>query len=256
MIKPKIITVDSKVEIQSIFNMPEKSRFLRLMDLSLRSPILPTQLIASFLKRLWRSVASWGVCFTTQDLMFLLGFTQNLLMRHAKCLRLVHRKSTQVLELSSDPYREDEADPLNTRALSSSLWELETVLREHMDSGVRNYAKVFKTEFVRKTAYTKCEEFTQADPLAVLRQDLDEVDNEKEGEALKKHLMIKHGQYSIVEEINIGKRNSERYAQEDLEFNQMMDEANQPNKRARFAEEFEQIDDMFALHHWLKPLMH
>ena len=61
--------------------------------------------------------------------------------------------------------------------------------------------------------------------------------------------MIKHGQYSIVEEINLGKRNSEKYAQEDLEFNQMMDEANQPNKRARFAEEFDQIDDMFALHH-------
>lgn len=169
-------------------------------------------------------------------------------MRHAKCLRLVHRKSNQVLELSSDPYREDETDPLNTRALSSSLWELDTVLRQHMDSGIRNYAKVFKTEFIRKTAYTKCEEFTQADPLAILKQDLDEVDNEKEGDAFKKHLMIKHGQYSIVEEINIGKRNCETYAQEDYEFNQMMDEANQPNKRARFAEEFEQIDDMFALH--------
>jgi hypothetical protein len=48
---------------------------------------------------------------------------------------------------------------------------------------------------------------------------LDEVDNEKEGDAFKKHLMIKHGQYSIVEEINIGKRNTERYAQEDYEFN-------------------------------------
>ena len=101
--------------------------------------------------------------------MFVLGFTQNLLMRHPKCLRLIHRKSANVMDLSADPYREDENDPLNTRALNSSLWELETVLRQHMDSGIRNYAKVFKTEFVRKTALTKCEEFTQADPLAILK---------------------------------------------------------------------------------------
>jgi hypothetical protein len=144
------------------------------------------------------------------------------------------------LELSADPYREDEPDPLSTRALSSSLWELDTVLRQHMDASIRNYAKVFKTEFIRKTAFTKCEEFTQADQLAILKQELEEVDNEKEGEALKKHLMIKHGQYSIVEESNnlLGKREN-RGAQEDFEFNRMMDEANQPNKRAKFAEEFE-----------------
>ena len=252
MIKPKIIAAksdDESVQIQSIFNMPEKGRFLRLLDLSLRSPILATQLIAAFLKRLWRIVASWGACFTNQDLMFLLGFTQNLLMRHPKCLRLIHRKSASVMELAADPYREDESDPLNSRALHSSLWELETVLRQHMDSAIRNYAKVFKTEFVRKTAYTKCEEFTQADPLAVLGQELDEVDNEREGEAFKKHLMIKHGQYSFADQMALGKRNAvERFAQDDQEFNAMMDEANQPTKRARFAEEFEDINDMFALH--------
>jgi hypothetical protein len=75
------------------------------------------------------------------------------------------------------------------------------------------------------------------------------VDNEKEGEAFKKHLMIKHGQYSFVDQMALGKRNAvERFAQEDFEYNAMMDEANQP-KRAKFAEEFEDINDMFALHH-------
>ena len=42
MIKPKIFTKNGKVEVQSIFKMQEKSRFLRLLDLSLRSPVLPT----------------------------------------------------------------------------------------------------------------------------------------------------------------------------------------------------------------------
>jgi U3 small nucleolar RNA-associated protein 19 len=45
MLKPKILlpkSEDQSVQIQSIFSMPEKSRFLRLLDLSLRSPILAT----------------------------------------------------------------------------------------------------------------------------------------------------------------------------------------------------------------------
>jgi hypothetical protein len=52
-------------------------------------------------------------------------------------------------------------------------------------------------------------------------------ENEKEGEAFKKHLMIKHGQYSFVDQMSLGKRNAvERFAQEDFEYNAMMDEAN------------------------------
>ena len=62
-------------------------------------------------------------------------------------------------------------------------------MRQHIDSNVRTYAKVFKTEFLRKTAFFKCEELTQVDPLDMLMQDLNEIDNEKEGEALKKNLL-------------------------------------------------------------------
>jgi U3 small nucleolar RNA-associated protein 19 len=115
MIKPKFIERKSAVEIQSIFNMFEKGRFLRLLDLSLRSPVLPTQLIASFLKRLGRTVASYGACFTTQDIMFVLAFSNNLVKRHPKTMRLIHRRSVAKdlhVELMSDPYKEDEEDPL------------------------------------------------------------------------------------------------------------------------------------------------
>jgi len=57
---------------------------------------------------------------------------------------------------------------------------------------------VFKTDFLRKSALFKCEEYTQADPLSVLLQDLEDVNNEKEGDALKKHLMAKHGQAIMI----------------------------------------------------------
>ena len=102
---------------------------------------------------------------------------------------------------------------------------------------------------MRKSALFKCEEFTQVDPLAVLLQELEDVNNEKEGDALKKHLMAKHGQGVVI----IGKKRSadalgdEGFAA-DQEYNDMMDQASAP-KRAKFSEAFEDINDMFALHH-------
>ena len=132
---------------------------------------------------------------------------------------------------------------METRALSSSLWELDTIMRQHYHSNVRQYAKIFKTDFVRKTAFFKCEEFVQVDPLDVLLQDLKEIDHEKEGDALKKNLMMKHGQHTVVLE----KRHREEIMG-DQEFNEMMDRANAPNKRAKFAETFDDVNDMFALH--------
>jgi U3 small nucleolar RNA-associated protein 19 len=67
MIKPRIKQVKGSdtYEIVTIFKMPEKSRFLRLMDLSLRSPKLPVQMVASFLKRLCRIIVSYGEGTTT-----------------------------------------------------------------------------------------------------------------------------------------------------------------------------------------------
>jgi len=45
---------------EGIFNTEAKEEFLKLVDLSLRSAKLPTQLVASFLKRLMRIVISYG----------------------------------------------------------------------------------------------------------------------------------------------------------------------------------------------------
>ncbi len=123
------------------------------------------------------------------------------------------------------------------------------MMRQHYDTNVRNYAKVFKTDFLRKTALAKCEDFTQADPIQVLMQELEEVDDEREGEALKKHLMMKHGQMVKI----VGKKRSADMLDDgfeaDQDYNQMMDNANDPTKRVKFAEAFEDVNDMFALHH-------
>ena len=113
-----------------------KSRFLRLLDLSLRSPTLPSKLIASYLKRLARLIVSHGQVFITSDVMFVISLIANLIKRHPRCYRMIHRKTTSLSlgkRLSSDPYDAEEPDPLLTKALKSSLWELEIVMKQHYD---------------------------------------------------------------------------------------------------------------------------
>ena len=62
--------------------------------------------------------------------------------------------------------------------------------------------------------------------------------------------MAKHGQAVMI----IGKKRTADSLGEvgfaaDQEYNEMIDQASAPNKRAKFAEAFEDVNDMFALHH-------
>lgn len=129
--------------------MPEKSRFLRLLDLSLRSPKLSIKMIAAFIKRLSRIVVSFGEGFTPQDIMFIVSFIANLMKRYPRTIKLINRKikkGQEVKKFENDPYLEDETDPLESKALRSSLWEIETLIKHHYDERVRAYCKVFKTD--------------------------------------------------------------------------------------------------------------
>jgi len=88
--------------------MGEKSRFMRLLDLSLRSPKLPSKMICSFLKRIFRVMVSDGVISGSKDILFVAAFTANTIRRHPRCLRLVHRKKASIsmnLTLTSDPFK-------------------------------------------------------------------------------------------------------------------------------------------------------
>ena len=173
-----------------------KVRFLRLLDLSLRAPTLPSKIIASFLKRIGRAMVSHGEVFTVSDAMFCISLTVNLIKRHPRCYRLLHRKQTSISlgkRFSEDPYDANEPDPALTKALKSSLWELDTLLVNHYDQRVRDYARVLKTELLSKPTDKKASEFAQADTLALLRTELQELDVRKEVTLIRKNLLVKHG---------------------------------------------------------------
>jgi U3 small nucleolar RNA-associated protein 19 len=104
---------DRPKSVRSIFSAgidhESKARLLRLLDLSLRSASLPSKLVAAYIKRISRLIVNHGVVQAPSDIMFLVGLIANLLKRHPRCMRLLHRKKTSMslgLHLTIDPFRD------------------------------------------------------------------------------------------------------------------------------------------------------
>jgi hypothetical protein len=132
LVQQKIKTEEG-FKLKSVFNMDSdtKSRFMRLLDLSLRAPSLPSKLIASFMKRIAREILS-GNIWSTNDVLFGLSLIANLAKRHPRTVRLLTRNKNSLslgITLDQDPYEAQVADPLMTKALKSSLWEVQVVLK-------------------------------------------------------------------------------------------------------------------------------
>ncbi|XP_055002646.1 nucleolar complex protein 4 homolog isoform X2 [Sorex araneus] len=108
----------------SIFHVKYRARFFHLADLFLSSSHLPAYLVAAFAKRL----ARLALTAPPEALLMVLPFICNLLRRHPACRVLVHRPRGP--ELDADPYDPQEEDPARSRALESSLWELQA-LQQH-----------------------------------------------------------------------------------------------------------------------------
>ena len=94
LLLPQKVAIESSntFEIVSVFSSVDhetKNRFLRVLDLSLRSSILPSKLIAAFIKRLGRVLVSHGSMLSVNETMFAIAQIANLIKRHPRCLRLV-----------------------------------------------------------------------------------------------------------------------------------------------------------------------
>ncbi|XP_035579924.1 nucleolar complex protein 4 homolog isoform X3 [Zalophus californianus] len=109
----------------SVFHVKYRARFFHLADLFLSSSHLPAYLVAAFAKRLSRL----ALTAPPEALLMVLPFICNLLRRHPACRVLVHRPLGP--ELDADPYDPEEEDPAKSRALESSLWELQALQRHY-----------------------------------------------------------------------------------------------------------------------------
>ena len=101
------------------------TRFLSMLDLFLKSSLLPAYLVAAFVKRLARNALQ----APPHVIVMVLRLLTNLMKLHPSVKRLVHRGPDHQAA-REDPFLEGEDDPSLCNALDSSLWELE-ILADH-----------------------------------------------------------------------------------------------------------------------------
>ena len=114
--------------------MKYRSRFLYWADIFLSSTNLPAYVVASFVKRFSR-LALIASVETLYPLIPLIG---NLLIRHPNLMELFNKSTSD--EYQNDPFRFEETNLKDTRALESSLWELKS-LQRHWNQTIRKEAK-------------------------------------------------------------------------------------------------------------------
>lgn len=120
----------------SIFYLKHRIRFFQLTLQFLESPHLPVYLIAAFLKRLSRL----SLTAPPQGCILIVSMVYNILLKHSSCRIMIHKEfnssnNTQndpLKYLEQDPYKYLEQDPLQSNALDSSLWELQSLQNHYI----------------------------------------------------------------------------------------------------------------------------
>lgn len=136
----------------SILHSKHRSRFFRLLDTFMSSTHLPSAMVASFIKRLSRL----ALHAPPGGIVVVVPWVYNMLKRHPSCTFMIHReirnpKARKQLEDEGmdDPFDMDESDPMDSCAIDSSLWELET-LQSHYHPNVATLAKIISEQFTKR----------------------------------------------------------------------------------------------------------
>ncbi|KAG9237264.1 nucleolar complex protein-like protein [Amylocarpus encephaloides] len=134
-----------------ILHSKHRSRFFRLLDTFLGSTHLPAVLVASFIKRLARLTLH----APPSGIVAVVPWIYNLLKKHPTCTFMIHREARTAEEKEmlqkegmDDPFMMDEEDPMETKAIQSSLWELVT-LQSHYHPNVATLAKIISEQFTK-----------------------------------------------------------------------------------------------------------
>jgi U3 small nucleolar RNA-associated protein 19 len=141
---------------EDVLHSKHRSRFFRLLDSCMASTHLPAALVASFIKRF----ARLSLQAPPGAIVWIIPWTYNMLKSHPTCSFMLHRAyhpahaiyaQNPDYEASGmdDIFDPTETDPMLTRAIDSSLWELET-LTSHYHPNVATLAKIIGEQFTKR----------------------------------------------------------------------------------------------------------
>ncbi|KAK4194368.1 putative nucleolar complex protein 4 [Triangularia verruculosa] len=129
-----------------------RSRFFRLLDTFLGSSHLPAVMVASFIKRL----ARLSLNAPPSAIVAIVPWFYNLFKKHPLTTFMMHRmprtpEEKQQIEEEGveDPFLPWEADPMETRAIESCLWEI-VQLQGHWHPNVATIAKIISEQFTKQ----------------------------------------------------------------------------------------------------------
>jgi U3 small nucleolar RNA-associated protein 19 len=135
-----------------LLHSKHRSRFFRLLDIFMGSTHLPAALVASFIKRLSRL----ALHAPPAGIVVAVPWIYNMFKQHPQCTFMIHRRpltSTQSLSWEEqgfvDPFNPSEADPIETGAIESSIWEIDT-LQSHWHPNVATLAKIISEQFTKQ----------------------------------------------------------------------------------------------------------
>ncbi|KAH7397918.1 nucleolar complex protein-like protein [Cadophora sp. MPI-SDFR-AT-0126] len=136
-----------------ILHSKHRSRFFRLLETFLGSTHLPAVLVASFVKRLSRLTLN----APPAAVVTVVPWIYNILKKHPMCTFMIHRETRGVgakelleKEGMDDPFLMEEEDPMETKAIDSSLWEIVT-LQSHYHPNVATLAKIISEQFTKQS---------------------------------------------------------------------------------------------------------
>ncbi|KAJ7202823.1 CBF/Mak21 family-domain-containing protein [Mycena pura] len=129
---------------RDVLHSKHRARFFRLTELFLSSTHLPAALLASFIKRL----ARLSLSAPPAAVVLAIPFTYNALKRHPALMAMIHRAETD--GPVADAFDAAEPNPMLTRAIESSLWELASH-RAHYVAGVSTLSKIFSEAFTKQS---------------------------------------------------------------------------------------------------------
>jgi len=135
-----------------ILHSKHRSRFFRLLNTFLSSTHLPAALVASFIKRLSRL----ALFAPPGGIVVVVPWIYNMLKQHPTCTFMIHRETRDPAALRmleekgmDDPFDMSESDPMETQAIDSCLWEIET-LQTHYHPNVATLAKIISEQFTKR----------------------------------------------------------------------------------------------------------
>lgn len=142
---------------EDVLHSKHRSRFFRLLDTFMASTHLPAAMVASFIKR----IARLSLHAPPGAIVWIIPWTYNLVRQHPTTSFMLHRTyhpahaiyaenpDYATEGIKADPFNPKEADPMLTRAIDSSLWELET-LTSHYHPNVATLARILGEPFTKR----------------------------------------------------------------------------------------------------------